>query len=133
MAAVAAGAASVGGLVIGVRPDVDRSRICEGLSGVLYTGMGSARNAILVSSADAVIIVGGAWGTLSELALANGHGDIAVVSLGGWKVVDGQGRAVGGAIEVESPEGAVAAALVMARERWRNPPFPSLSGTAAES
>ncbi len=117
MAAVAAGASDVGGLVIGVRPDTDRSMICAGLSAVLYTGMGEARNAILVSSADAVIIIGGSWGTLSELALSNRRGDVPVVSLGGWKVVDAEGRAVGGASEVESPEAAVAVALTAVRER----------------
>src|SRR5690606_31807114 len=114
MAAVAAGAAGAGGLVIGVRPDTDRSRSCEGLSAVLYTGMGEAGNAIRVSSADAVIGIGGSWGTLSELALANRRGDVPVVSLGGWRIVDTEGRAVDGTIEVESPEAAVSAALATA-------------------
>ncbi|MET7773571.1 dethiobiotin synthetase [Nocardia sp. NPDC005366] len=117
MAAVAAGASGASGLVIGVRPDADRSRICEGLSAVLYTGMGEARNAILVSSADAVIVIGGSWGTLSELALANRRGDVPVVSLGGWKVVDAEGRAVEGAIEVDSPDAAVATSLAAVMER----------------
>ena len=117
MAAVATGASGAGGQVIGVRPDTDRSLICEGLSAVLYTGMGVARNAILVLSADAVIVVGGSWGTLSELALAKGRGDVPVVSLGGWEVVDAEGRSVGGALEVESPEAAVAVSLASARER----------------
>ncbi|MGY1876165.1 SLOG cluster 4 domain-containing protein [Nocardia gipuzkoensis] len=76
MAAVAAGAAEAGGLVIGVRPDTDRSVACTGLSAVLFTNMGEARNAILVESADAVIAIGGSWGTLSEVALARRRGGI---------------------------------------------------------
>ncbi|MBB5914266.1 hypothetical protein BJY24_003133 [Nocardia transvalensis] len=94
MAAVAEGASRAGGLVIGVRPDTDRSTACAGLSAVLYTGMGEARNAILVSSADAVIVVGGSWGTLSELALAHRRGGIPVVSLHGWRILDTDGSSI---------------------------------------
>ncbi|WP_459550146.1 SLOG cluster 4 domain-containing protein [Nocardia sp. X0981] len=57
MAAVAAGAATAGGLVIGVRPDTDRSAVRAGLSAVVYTDMGEARNNILICSADAVIVI----------------------------------------------------------------------------
>ncbi|NKY86806.1 SLOG cluster 4 domain-containing protein [Nocardia veterana] len=94
MAAVAEGASSEGGLVIGVRPDTDPSRICDGLSAVLYTNMGEARNAILIWSADAVIVVGGSWGTLSELALANRRSGVPVTSIGGWQIVDADGAPV---------------------------------------
>lgn len=111
MAAVAEGASSAGGLVIGVRPDSDRTTMCEGLSAVLYTNMGEARNAILVWSADAVIVVGGSWGTLSELALANRRGGVPVVSLGGWKILGVTGEAVPAAVEVETAAAAVEAAL----------------------
>jgi uncharacterized protein (TIGR00725 family) len=111
MAAVAEGASGAGGLVIGVRPDVDRGDTCAGLSAVLYTNMGEARNAILVWSADAVIVVGGSWGTLSELALAHRRGGIPVVSLGGWRVAAADGRPVDTGRIVDSPEAAVAAAL----------------------
>src|SRR5690606_41078295 len=69
MAAAAAGARSAGGIVVGVRPGRDRSGPAD-LSVVLSTNLGEARNAVLVASADAVIVVGGSWGTLSELALA---------------------------------------------------------------
>ncbi len=96
MAAVAEGASSEGGLVIGVRPDTDPSGICDGLSAVLYTNMGEARNAILIWSADAVIVIGGSWGTLSELALANRRGGVTVTSLGGWEIVDADGSPVSG-------------------------------------
>ncbi|MBF6320176.1 LOG family protein [Nocardia cyriacigeorgica] len=111
MAAVAEGASEAGGLVIGVRPDTDRDSVCAGLSAVLYTNMGEARNAILVWSADAVIVIGGSWGTLSELALANRRGGVRVVMLGGWQILDADGELVDAGIAATSPESAVAAAL----------------------
>ncbi|WP_349304759.1 LOG family protein [Nocardia cyriacigeorgica] len=111
MAAVAEGASTAGGLVIGVRPDTDPAGVCEGLSAVLYTNMGEARNAILVRSADAVIVIGGSWGTLSELALANRRGGVRVVTLGGWQVLDADGERVDAGIAAATPESAVDAAL----------------------
>ncbi|MFI6364964.1 LOG family protein [Nocardia sp. NPDC050630] len=114
MAAVAEGASAAGGLVIGVRPDTDPDGICDGLSAVLYTNMGEARNAILVWSADAVIIVGGSWGTLSELALANRRGGVPVITLGGWQIRDAEDNPVEAAIVASSPEAAVRIALAEA-------------------
>ncbi|MEV0766412.1 dethiobiotin synthetase [Nocardia sp. NPDC050435] len=111
MAAVAEGASSAGGLVVGVRPDTDPDGVCEGLSVVLFTNMGEARNAILVWSASAVIVVGGSWGTLSELALANRRGGVPVISIGGWKVFDAEGDPVMAAHEVATPAEAVEVAL----------------------
>ncbi|HEY2950907.1 MAG TPA: TIGR00725 family protein [Micromonosporaceae bacterium] len=110
MAAVAAGARARGGLVIGVLPGADRVDANRDLSAAVVTNMGEARNAIIVRSADAVIVIGGSWGTLSELALARGRG-LPVVSLGGWRVADADGRPVGGVSRVETPEDAVRLAL----------------------
>jgi uncharacterized protein (TIGR00725 family) len=90
MAAVSAGARSAGGLVVGVRPGATKDGANPDLSVVLATNMGEARNAILVWSADAVIVVGGSWGTLSELALAKRRG-VPVISLGGWQILDVDG------------------------------------------
>ncbi len=59
MAAVAAGARAGGGLVIGVRPGDDRQGAAPDLSALVLTGMGEARNAVIVNSADAVIAIGG--------------------------------------------------------------------------
>ncbi|PXX53951.1 hypothetical protein DFR70_12672 [Nocardia tenerifensis] len=111
MAAVAEGASAAGGLVIGIRPDSDRERVCHGLSAVLYTNMGEARNAIIIWSADAVIVIGGSWGTLSELALANRRGGVPVISLGGWQIQDAAGNPVTAAIEAPDPKSAVHAVL----------------------
>jgi uncharacterized protein (TIGR00725 family) len=111
MGAVAAGARSRGGLVVGVLPGDDRSGASPDLSVAVVTNMGQARNAVLVWSADAVIIVGGSWGTLSELALAQRRGRIPVVSLGGWRVVEQDGRPVDGIVAVGTPAAAITVAL----------------------
>jgi hypothetical protein len=106
MAAVAAGVRSGGGVVIGIRPGPDRDGANADLTAVVATDMGEARNAIVVQSADAVIAVGGSWGTLSEVALAMRRG-IPVVSLGGWRVSGPDGAPVGGIRSVSTPAEAV--------------------------
>ncbi|MFC3502700.1 LOG family protein [Micromonospora krabiensis] len=112
MAAVAAGARSRGGLVIGVRPDDGTAPgPVADVSATIRSNLGQARNAVLVWSADAVIAVGGSWGTLSEVALAMRHGGIPVVLLGGWRIVDAAGDPVGGPEAVGTPEEAVRVAL----------------------
>jgi uncharacterized protein (TIGR00725 family) len=88
MAAVAAGARAENGLVIGVRPNDSRQGASPDLSAVIVTNMGEARNAIIAWSADAVIAIGGSWGTLSEIALTKRRGDIPVIALGGWTILD---------------------------------------------
>ncbi|MGH3714969.1 MAG: hypothetical protein ACRDT4_16125 [Micromonosporaceae bacterium] len=111
MAAVAAGVRSRDGLVIGIRPTDSRDGASPDLSATLVTNMGEARNAIIVWSADAVIAVGGSWGTLSEVALAKRRGGVPVISLGGWRVVDQDGQPVAGIEHVSNPDEAVALAM----------------------
>jgi uncharacterized protein (TIGR00725 family) len=111
MAAVTEGAASRGGLVIGVRPDDDRRTAHPDLSAVVVTNLGEARNAVIVWSADALIVVGGSWGTLSELALAKRRGGIPVISIGGWSILDSDGNPVLGIEHVLTPEDAVDQAM----------------------
>jgi hypothetical protein len=111
MAAVAAGARSRNGLVVGIRPSDSREGASPDLSVTLVTNMGEARNAIIVWSANAVIVVGGSWGTLSEVALAKRRGDVPVISLGGWRILDNDGQPVPGIQHVSSAEEAVARAM----------------------
>ena len=111
MAAVAAGVRSRGGLVVGVRPDDTREGASPDLSVTLVTNMGEARNAIIVWSADAVIVVGGSWGTLSELALAKRRGGVPVISLEGGQILDKDGRPVPGVDLAATPEEAVSLAM----------------------
>ncbi|MEX2284443.1 MAG: TIGR00725 family protein [Gemmatimonadota bacterium] len=70
MEAAARGAVSAGGITIGFLPGVNTDDANDYIVVPLATGLGEARNFVLVRSADAVIGIGGEWGTLSELALA---------------------------------------------------------------
>jgi uncharacterized protein (TIGR00725 family) len=70
MAAAASGVDEAGGTAIAILPGVDRGAASPGHAVVLPTGLGEMRNALLVRAADAVLAIGGAWGTLSEVALA---------------------------------------------------------------
>ena len=85
MAAAAAGAKAAGGVSIGFLPGDDRTLSSPDLTFALATGLGEMRNALLVRAADAVLVIGGSWGTQSELALAQRTGT-PVVQLGGWVV-----------------------------------------------
>ncbi|WP_277308210.1 TIGR00725 family protein [Spongiactinospora sp. TRM90649] len=109
MAAVAAGARGAGGTVVGILSRADREDANPDLSIVIPTGVGEARNSIIVNSGDAVIVVGGSWGTLSELALAMRRGNVPVVQLGGWRLLDRSGRPVEGVRHAPSPEEALTA------------------------
>ena len=106
MGAVTDGARSGDGTVIGVLSGADRAEAHPGLSATVATGMGQARNAIIVGSADAVIVVGGSWGTLSELTHAM-RGGVPVVRLGGWRLYDAAGHPVPGPLTAASPEEAL--------------------------
>ncbi len=87
MCAALEGAAAAGGTGVGLLPGTDRSLGCPVATVLIATGLGEVRNALLVRSADAVIAIGGSWGTLSEVALAV-RGGVPVVCLGGWTVLD---------------------------------------------
>src|SRR5688500_6166545 len=70
MAAAARGARAAGGVSVGILPGADRAAADPAMAVVIATGLGEARNAVVVSAADSVIAIGGAYGTLSEIALA---------------------------------------------------------------
>jgi uncharacterized protein (TIGR00725 family) len=81
MAAASRGAASAGGLTLGLLPGPDRASGNEWLTVAVPTGLGELRNGLVVRAADAVIAVGGEYGTLSEVALAL-KGGRRVIGLG---------------------------------------------------
>ncbi|MEZ0072383.1 TIGR00725 family protein [Planotetraspora sp. GP83] len=110
MAAVAAGAREAGGIVVGILSGRDRVGSSPDLTVAIPTGMGEARNALIVRAADAVIVVGGSWGTLSELALAQ-RGGIPLITLGGWRILDAAGNPVPGPVQAADPADAVRRAL----------------------
>ena len=102
MAAACEGAASGGGTAVGLLPGSDRSAGNPYLSVALATGLGELRNGLLVRAADAVITIGGSWGTLSEIALAIRTGR-PVIALGGWQLAAGPASGTPGA--ARSPRG----------------------------
>jgi uncharacterized protein (TIGR00725 family) len=116
MAAVAAGARSRNGLVIGIRPNGSREGASPDLSATIVTNMGEARNAVIVWSADAIISIGGSWGTLSEIALGMRRGETPVIALGGWKVIEADGSPVPGIQYVNTPADAVEQAISGAQQ-----------------
>ncbi len=85
MEAAARGAAQAGALVVGILPGPDRLAANPHVHVSLATGLGEARNALLVRAADACVAVGGGWGTLSEIALARRMGK-PVVALSTWRL-----------------------------------------------
>jgi uncharacterized protein (TIGR00725 family) len=68
MQAAAEGAREAGGLTVGILPGEDPAAANPGIIVAIPTGLGDARNAVVVNTSDAVIAIGGAWGTLSEAA-----------------------------------------------------------------
>ena len=108
MAAAARGAKSAGGTTIGILPGEDRDGMNEWIDHVVVTGIGHARNLAVVASGDAVVAVGGAWGTLAEIGLARTLGRPVVIVEPGWQLEgDGLERAA-------TPEEAVELALRLA-------------------
>jgi uncharacterized protein (TIGR00725 family) len=95
MAAASRGAKSAGGTTIGILPGEDRSDANEWVDHVVVTGLGHLRNFAVAASADAVIAVGGRWGTLSEIAFAKLLGRPVVILEPGWELegVDRAGTA----------------------------------------
>jgi uncharacterized protein (TIGR00725 family) len=85
MEGVARGASVAGGTVIGIVPGSSQEQANEYCTHVVATGVGHARNLAVVSSGDAVIAIGGEWGTLSEIGLA-GVLSRPVVLLRGWRL-----------------------------------------------
>lgn len=94
MAAASRGAAEAGGLVVGLLPGDDRRAGNPHLTVAIPTGLGELRNGLVVRAADALVAVGGSWGTLSEVALAVRTG-VPVVTLGFWRLADGDDEPAG--------------------------------------
>ena len=113
MDAAARGCGSSGGTSVGIVPGDKRVDASSHLTVVVATGMGEARNALVVKTADAVIAISGEFGTLSEIALALKMGK-PVVGLSTWELHKG-GSPVEAIVPASDPESAVAAALELAR------------------
>jgi uncharacterized protein (TIGR00725 family) len=107
MAAAARGAKSAGGTTIGILPGESRADGNPWIDHVVVTGIGHGRNLAVVASGDAVIAVGGRYGTLAEIGFALTLARPVVVLEPGWEV-EGVQRA-------QTPTEAAEFALVAAR------------------
>jgi uncharacterized protein (TIGR00725 family) len=106
MAAAARGAKSAGGTTVGVLPGQSRDDANPWIDHVVVTGVGHARNLAVVASGDAVIAVGGKWGTLAEIGFARVLGRPVVILEPGWDL-DGVPRASSPAEAVDLALGAI--------------------------
>jgi len=98
MKAVCQGFKANGGLTIGIIPSYDKNDANEFVDIVIPTGLGFARNVLVVKAADAIVALPGEEGTLSEIAFALQFG-IPVICLNSWDIP--------GAIKVKSVEEAI--------------------------
>jgi uncharacterized protein (TIGR00725 family) len=112
MEAACRGARSRGGLTVGLLPGLDRESANGWVVAALPTGLGEARNVLVVRAADAVVAIGGGWGTLSEIALALRAG-LPVVGIGTWEPAL-RGEPAEGVVAAGDPEFAVLEALRLA-------------------
>ena len=110
MEAACRGAKEVGGATLGILPGSDRAAANAWVDVAVPTGLGEARNALVIRAADGVVAVAGEFGTLSEIALALKAGK-TVVGLGTWEL----GRDPDPITRANDP--AEAAALVLAAVR----------------
>ena len=109
MEAACRGAASEGGLTIGILPGNSPDAANPYVRIPIVTGTGYARNMAVVKSARAVIAIGGSYGTLTEIAYAR-QSDIPVIGLGTWSI-SRNGQTDNSIIVVEDPVKAVNIAL----------------------
>jgi len=110
------GARSRNGITLGILPGNARHSANPYLSCSVVTGLGEARNVLVVKSSQVIIAVDGSYGTLSEIALANAAG-IPVVGLRSWRLDPEQNRGQGLFVRVvESPGEAIQAARALITE-----------------
>jgi uncharacterized protein (TIGR00725 family) len=112
MEAASRGAAGAGGTVVGILPGFDRSEANPFVTIAIPTGMGEMRNALIARTADALLAVGGEFGTLSEIAFALKVGR-PVVGLRTWDLVR-RGEPVDGIRVAGTPAEAVHVAMTLA-------------------
>jgi uncharacterized protein (TIGR00725 family) len=121
MEAAARGARESGGDVIGVLPTESPDDANPHVSHAVATGTGQARNLAVVASADAVIAIGGEWGTLAEIAFAR-RLERPVVALESWTVSGrGEMRNAPGIEVAASPAEAAERALALAAAATQSP------------
>jgi uncharacterized protein (TIGR00725 family) len=116
MAAACRGAVGAGGRTVGILPGTDRHESPPNphVDVAVFSGLGQGRNLLVVLSGDAVLAIGGGWGTLSEIALARKHGR-PVVQLAGESVRPPDGHQDPDVVPAATAEEAVELVLSLAR------------------
>jgi uncharacterized protein (TIGR00725 family) len=109
MEAACRGAKSAGGTTVGILPGTSRADANPYVDVAIATGLGELRNGLVVRAADALVAVGGEFGTLSEIALALKAGK-TVVGLQAWEL-SRRGERVDTIVTAASAEDAVARVL----------------------
>ena len=115
MEAACRGAKAADGLTVGVLPGTDVGQANPYVDIPIVTGLGEARNAIIARSAQAMIAIGGSYGTLSEIALALRFG-VPVIGLRSWWM-EREGHPSPPIMRADTPQQAVALALSQAQAR----------------
>jgi uncharacterized protein (TIGR00725 family) len=113
MEAACRGAKSAGGTTVGILPGDNRHDANPYVDIAIATGLGEMRNGLVVRASDGLVAIAGAFGTLSEIALALVAGK-PVVALGGWELARG-GEPVNAVVRAAAPEDAVARILTATR------------------
>ncbi len=117
MEAACKGASEFGGMTIGILSGTERSEANPYVGIPIVTGMGDARNVIIARSAQAVIAIGGSYGTLSEIAYSLGFGT-PVVGLRTW-TMERDGHPDVPILYVSEPDEATEQALALARRSYQ--------------
>ncbi len=113
MEAACKGASAGGGMTVGILPGDSRQAANPYVQIPVVTGIGYARNVAVVKSGQAVIAIGGSYGTLTEIAYAR-QSKIPVIGLNTWSLCrNGQAEA-DSIIEARNPAEAVTKALELA-------------------
>ena len=110
MEAACRGARAADGVTVALLPGHDRAAANPFVSVAIPTGLGEARNALVVRAADVLVAVGGSWGTLSEIALALRVGK-RVIGIGTWELARAGGEPVEGVERAADAARAVELAL----------------------
>jgi len=118
MEAVCRGAQEAGGRTVGILPGDDRNQANPYVDVAVATGLGEARNVVVVRTADVVVAVGGEFGTLSEIAFALRLGT-PVVGIGTWELSK-HGQAVDAIVRVGTAAEAAEVALEAAQAVLRS-------------
>ena len=85
MEAACKGAKSAGGSTIGILPGLSKNEANQWIDIPICTGLGDARNIVVVRTGSAVIAIGGAYGTLSEIGHALSDGK-PIFALNSWEI-----------------------------------------------